>query len=85
MQTEIVMSDGTVYQRVAWTGGDIYPKNFTSLHFRELIRFFFHEQVDDYSDYWKECPNDAEVILFWNRAKADAWRTLDKGKLTERL
>lgn len=77
----ILMTDGTPYIRLAWTGGNVPPKGFSEIHYIELVCLFYCEQVKDFTDYWKEPPSLDVAGIFWCRAKADAWRTWTNGCL----
>lgn len=77
MQLEIQTKSGRVYKRIAWQGGDSAPKDLRKISrdFRNLITFFFKEQLEDFSDFWKELPDMDTARIFWKRAKGDAWAT----------
>lgn len=79
----IKLKSGKIVNRVAWTGGDLPPKNYRNKDYCELRSLFFREQVKDCGglDLWA-CtgPHNSSLCrarIFWGRAKHDAWRTLN--------
>lgn len=77
MELQIKTKSGRTYQRIAWMGGDSAPKELRKISrdYRNIITFFFREQLRDFSDFWKELPDMDTTRIFWKRAKADAWST----------
>lgn len=75
MDFKIQTKSGRVYNRVAWMGGDTAPKTFRriSRDFRNLMSFFFREQIKDFKDYWGDMPDKDTRKIFWGRARVDSW------------
>jgi hypothetical protein len=66
----------SLYERRAWTGGDCpRPWRETSLEERLLCRVMFREQFAEAGHRWG-LVGDAKRV-FWNRARHDAFRTLN--------
>lgn len=79
---QITTKTGRIYQRRAWTGGDV-----PTIYFgidpleKELIDAFYDEQVAECGglDLW-ECAGTSaaeRAAIFRNRALLDAWRTMN--------
>lgn len=75
--------DLKVYNRRAWMGGKTPEKNLIrkNSEFRNLVSAFFREELRDCLglDFWK-CAGTSgmeRARIFWNRAKLDAFATLN--------
>ena len=62
---------------VAWTGGTP-PEAYTATTKGQklLISKLFKEQIQHYTEYWKQLPNMDTCRIFWNRAQHDAHATI---------
>ena len=78
--------NGTLFDRVAWTGGDWPPKWLDRHHtVKEMTKLFFREQMAIFIDAWEDMTTPTDVPkdvqnTFWTRAKADAWRTFTRNR-----
>lgn len=72
-----------LFQRTAWTGGDVPPSNWerTNQIGAQLFTFFLEEQIAECGglDFWLCAGTTAEerLDIFKNRARLDAWRTFE--------
>lgn len=86
-----IEANGKVYQRRAWTGGDVPNRNVEhEPEYCALVEAFYQDQIHDTSfdgklseskvlSFW-ECAGTSSAerkAIFINRAKLDAWRTLN--------
>lgn len=88
--TYIITRNKQVFNRRAWTGGDVPPENERRYNpvFRELVRAFFRESLTECGglDLWK-CAGTSSMErarIFWNQARLDAWRTFTEQPHTEK-
>ena len=84
METLLKTKSGRKYQRVAWTGGSWKPEGLEKISkdYRDLVSFFFREQMMDFGNFWGDLPDMDTRRIFWRRAKADAYATYREAMLT---
>jgi hypothetical protein len=79
-----IFTDAGNYERAAWTGGDAPPPNWPlteDLAGQYVYAFFLEEQIRECGGLalWA-CAGtsvDDRLDIFKNRARLDAWRTLN--------
>lgn len=80
----IATRNGHVFKRFAWTGGDgpIPHLRRKCPVYRALVSAFFRESLAECGglNLWKCAGTSAleRARIFWNRARLDAWRTLNR-------
>ena len=78
-----IQIENQVFDYRAWTGGDKPAEGSRRANrvYRKLVSFFFKESLEACGglDLWK-CAGTGSMErarIFWNRAKLDAWRTIN--------
>ena len=82
------LADGTLVPMHAWTGGhekaEVARNHPRYWDWLQIVTELMTEQGQTFRAYWGDEPDQDTLEIFWSRAKADAYRSLERAGLVER-